>query len=106
MVVRKIIFVLITLFTSVSCGSENKKYTDFINIEFDVDNNLLSEPPEKIDDNFQINYPLNFTKISTKIIWLNFCNSCLYYVLVLPQELQRHARFAFPEKRKPSKHFI
>ncbi len=62
-VLHKNIFVLMFLLASVSCSSESKQNDKFVEIEFNVDNKLLSDKSKIVDGNFDIHYPEGFNSI-------------------------------------------
>ncbi len=63
MILQKSILLIVSLFSTIGCVSENKINDEFTKIEFDINTNLLSETPETIDNVFQITFPLDFNKI-------------------------------------------
>ena len=55
--------VIIMLFSTISCDSNNEINDEFVIIEFNVNNNLLSDKSALIENIFQITFPTDYNKI-------------------------------------------
>ena len=55
--------VIIMLFSTISCDSNNEINDEFVKIGFNVNNNLLSDKSALIENIFQITFPTDYNKI-------------------------------------------
>jgi len=55
--------VIIMLFSTISCDSNNEINDEFVKIGFNVNNNLLSDKSASIENIFQITFPADYNKI-------------------------------------------